>query len=1101
MAETFLPGGEDDEMLKINHNMFWNSLSKNKSEFFTQDDLSLSPLTSLPFVAFSKMYASTNSHDMLPDFTKGSNYAFSKNGFNLNPYAKTFSPKNNTEDGLIGTFLFIIIFLSNLIIVDLLTGINVTDNISSKDRLRKLKLDNPNKIVIGHLNINSIRNKFLFLKEIVDSNIDIFLVSETKLNDTFPDGQFTMDGFHLPFREDRNDRGGGLILFIRDHIPCRRIKVDFTPKIEAIVIEINLKKRKWLLFGIYNPRKDMITNHLDSIGKQLNTLCENYENFILIGDFNSEMCEDAMQYFCNIYNLKNLVKEPTCFKNIETPTCIDLILTNRPLCFQNTSVIDVGLSDFHKVTITTIKANFQKQKPIIVNYRNYKFFNNIIFRNELMYELSKTGFRNIDCKHFETLFMEILNRHAPLKKKYIRANNSPFINKSLSKAIMVRSKLRNKYLKLKTVESHEAYKCQRNYCVSLLRKTKKEFYENLNPSLIADCKTFWKQVKPFFSDKTIINSNIILLEGNEIISTTRECAEVMNTFFSDAVNKLDIDRTLYVNHVTNLKNPVENAILMFNNHPSILSINELGYAENNFSFQAISELSIYNVINDIDSSKSYLKDNIPPKILKENNDICAMVLSCDINQCIYEGKFPEHLKNADITPIFKKGDRMSKLNYRAVSILPTLSKIYEKILYRQIYEYFDKIFSKYLSGFRKGHSTQHCLLFMLESLRKALDNGLCTGILLTDLSKAFDCISHDLLIAKLKAYGFSINSLNLVKDYLNARKQRTKIGESFSTWREIIYGVPQGSILGPLLFNIYINDIFLFSKNFNIANYADDCSPYEFCGSIDDVIYKLENDSHTLMDWYEMNYLKPNPDKWHLIVSEMGKDITISIDDNVIANSDDNKILGVNFDNKLNFKKHITKLCKKASQKLHALARLSNLMSCEQRKIIMNAFISSHFSYCPLIWMCHSRSLHNHINKIHERALRIVYKDNTSSFKQLLKLSGSISIHHKNLQLLAIEIYKALNNLSSPLMADLFHIKGMKYNLRNKNMLVTTNNKTSRFGIESIAHLAPKIWDLIPEDIKNSKSLAYFKTKIRLWVPDNCPCKLCKVYVHNIGYI
>ena len=276
-----------------------------------------------------------------------------------------------------------------------------------------LKHEYHTKIIIGHLNINSIRFKFEFLKELIGNDIDVFLLSETKLNDTFPSGQFLMNGYQALFRLDRNENGGGLLLYLRDHIPCKKIIIDFMPVMEAIVIEINLKKRKWLLIGSYNPHKDMIRSHLNSIGNKLNELCIKYENFILFGDFNSEMHEDAMNVFCAIYNLKNLVNEPTCFKNTENPSCIDLILTNKPSFFQMTSVIETGISDFHKLTITMLKSSFIKQVPKILKYTNFKRFNNECFRNDLLYEIRKKDFHNVNCEEFETLFMMTLNTHAP----------------------------------------------------------------------------------------------------------------------------------------------------------------------------------------------------------------------------------------------------------------------------------------------------------------------------------------------------------------------------------------------------------------------------------------------------------------------------------------------------------------------------------------------------------------------------------------------------------------------------------------------------------------------------------------------------------------
>ena len=288
----------------------------------------------------------------------------------------------------------------------------------------------------------------------------------------------------------------------------------------------------------------MIQNHLNNIGDQSNDLCLKYEHFILIGDFNSEMCQDAMKVFCSIYNIKNLVNEPTCFNNVEYASCIDLILTNKPLYFQKTTVIETGISDYHKLTVTIMKSSFQKQEPIIFNY-SYKRFNDDKFRNDLLYEFSKKGFRGISCDGFQFLFMTTLNKPASMKIKYIRANNSPFMNNDLSKAITVRSRLRNKFLKLKTNESREAYKTQRNYRVSLLRQVKKNFYENLSPNLITDNKMFWKQDKPFLPN-TPSNNKITLSEGSEIISNPSTCAEILNNLYCDTVKDLDIDRSMHI---------------------------------------------------------------------------------------------------------------------------------------------------------------------------------------------------------------------------------------------------------------------------------------------------------------------------------------------------------------------------------------------------------------------------------------------------------------------------------------------------------------------------------------------------------------------------
>ena len=180
--------------------------------------------------------------------------------------------------------------------------------------LRDLKLKNVNRLNLAHININSLRNKFESLKEIINENIDILVVSETKLDNSYPDAQFHLPGFNS-FRYDRDSLGGGIIAFIREDIPSKELKSSAQGNIEGYFIELNLRRKKWVLFVGYNPHKNYISNFLKIVGHSLNKHLSSYDNLILMGDFNSEMSENEMKEFCEIYHLKNLIKEPTCYKN------------------------------------------------------------------------------------------------------------------------------------------------------------------------------------------------------------------------------------------------------------------------------------------------------------------------------------------------------------------------------------------------------------------------------------------------------------------------------------------------------------------------------------------------------------------------------------------------------------------------------------------------------------------------------------------------------------------------------------------------------------------------------------------------------------------
>ena len=386
-----------------------------------------------------------------------------------------------------------------------------------------------------------------------------------------------------------------------------------------------------------------------------------------------------------------------------------------------------------------------------------------------------------------------------------------------------------------------------------------------------------------------------------------------------------------------------------------------------------------------------------------------------------------------------------------------------------MYSYFDNFFVKHQCSFRKGYNAQPCLLAMIEKMKEARDkNKVCAAVLTLILVKRL----------------IVLNMISLLRNYMilvlttNNRVQVTKVGSYYSEILDIIFGDPQGSILGPLLFNVNITDLFLIEHyRSDFSSYADDTTPYNCGNTFLEVISDLETTID--FDWFCCNNFKVNPSKCYLFLSPFNIK-SINIKNSSIEGSSSEKFLGVTVDSNFTFEKHINELCKKGNQKLNALARCAKYMSTEKRRTLFKAFVVSQFNYCLLVSMFHTKELNNRINSLHEKALRLTDQNRSSSFDELLKLGKSVSIHYRNLQYLLTEIYKVKMGLSPPIMNDiLIFDENTSYNLRSGVTVTKGKIRTNKFSFETISTIGAVLWRNLPNDIKDSESLNIFKHRIK----------------------
>ena len=292
------------------------------------------------------------------------------------------------------------------------------------------------------------------------------------------------------------------------------------------------------------------------------------------------------------------------------------------------------------------------------------------------------------------------------------------------------------------------------------------------------------------------------MENSTVVTNKTKVCNIFNEYFVNIADSLGEPEKI------NLTEPLENVFKNYRDHPSIKLINENnGYNNDTFSFHSVTQGELYRCFQDIKPKKACGYDGQPPRLIKIAAPVLSYTLLPIINSCLTDSVFPQYWKYAEISPVFKKKDSLSKCNYRPVSVLSCQSKVVEKLILSQITEFINEKLSINLAAYRKQYSTQHVLVKDVEDWKLSMDQGKHTGCVLIDLSKAFDALIHGLLLAKLNAYGFSISACELLKSYTRNRFQRVKLGSYKSDWLETKRGVPQGSLLGPQMFNVFLNDI------------------------------------------------------------------------------------------------------------------------------------------------------------------------------------------------------------------------------------------------------------------------------------------------------
>lgn len=935
---------------------------------------------------------------------------------------------------------------------------------------------------IAHVNIRSLINKVDHLNVFLKNNdIHVLGISESWLSENIDDSEIHIDGYNS-FRLDRqttNDSHGGVLCYVKENLSCKHI-IDFhDDDVETLFIEINLPHTKPILVGnVYRPpdASSMYLEKLDDIFQKCNN---RYDEVYILGDFNVDISRKCnakkISNVANNSSMHQLINDYTRITNTSR-TIIDLVFVSKLDNVITSGSHVLGLSD-HNLVFVVRKSKQIKVPPRTINSRCFKQFND----NDFVQTVKNINWSQIhdieDVNHaletWQSLFIDACDRHAPFKEKRIKGHCLPqWINSDFLKLTKDRDYYFNKAHKTNSPEDWNMAKCLRNKCNNLRNKLKKNYCNDAIVNNVHDSKTLWKTIKKIIPSSSKSN---VLPNVNSTDDVNFKCtADKFNKYFTSIGNELGkkFDNDVNVRCTCN----------------SVCS----DQCNSKFQFQDISSKFVLNQIYSMQNDKSTGLDQFNVKLLKLAAPYISNSLAFICNLSLRNGTFPDLWKKAKVTPIYKSGDKSDVGNYRPISVLPILSKIIERAIHDQLYSYLtnEGLLSDAQSGFRANHSTTTTLIDVEDYILKNMDEGFATGIIFIDLKKAFDTVNHSILLKKLENYGVTENEHKWFQSYLSNRSQTVGINSSLSDFDNVSIGIPQGSILGPLLFTIFVNCL---PSNLDCKTvmYADDTSLMCKGKSDIDIQNKLELCLHHIANWFKANKLTLNVDKTKLMIVGTNhmldklNNINVKYDGNDIERVEEFKYLGVKFDSKLSWSAHVDYLCKNVSKRIGIIRRVKYFLPRQTVLLLSNALVMPHFDYGSTVWNNCTAEHHKRLQVLHNQLARtILSADIRTPTNDLMNSLNWVKLNNRwNNQLLVL-LFKCLKNLSPCYLSSQFNFVYMNHNYSTRHSVwnsLTVPKCNSNSGQRTFHVRAANAWNGISPQIRSqlgNLSVRQFKNQL-----------------------